>query len=60
MASLSATAFPMTFKLAPHERQKRWSDEDSIPHFGQYINFRLGGIYERHAVKVLVSFHMKL
>jgi hypothetical protein len=27
----------MTFRLAPQERQKRWSVEDSVPHFGQYM-----------------------
>src|SRR5436305_13863479 len=53
MTSPSATALPMTLRFAPHERQKRCSDEDSVPHFGQYIKVLCsGGIYESLAQEV--------
>src|SRR5436189_6332083 len=32
IASLRVTALPITLRLAPHERQYCWPDDDSVPH----------------------------
>src|SRR5437879_645306 len=38
MASLRATALPITFRLAPHWRQYCKPGEDSVAHCGQYMD----------------------
>src|SRR6266850_8397422 len=58
MASLSATALPITLRLAPQLRQYCKPGEDSVAHWGQYIverilndRFRTAQVLERTILK---------